>query len=162
MVLEGEDSAVDQPQNGIQNVGLMNILAACITVASAALLDARIDCLDLMTGGVAASVSTPDGTAAQVLDPSPFQHDGIQSACVVGYLPSRDEVTEVWTAGTLIGEEPDESSGFENLLDHAISAARAVHSVFKEVTIESAMRRLDATSAKGSAYVDLNDTEMKQ
>ena len=73
---------------------MMNILAGAITVASAALMDAGIDCLDLVTGGVVASISTSYGSS-HILDPCPSEREEIQSACVVGYLPSRDEVTEV-------------------------------------------------------------------
>lgn len=163
-VLEGEEAwrGHDERLSGTQNAGLLNILAGCVTVASAALLDAKIDCLDLMTGGVAASVQTPGQTRSWVLDPSPAEHVDISSACVVGYLPSRDEVTEVWTTGVLSGKEQEVESDFEILLDHAIGAARAVQTVLKEVLIESATRSLDATVVKGKSREQVNDVEMKQ
>ena len=162
-VLEAEDRG-DQHgrgQLGIQNAASMNILAGCITVASTALLDARIDCLDLMTGGVAATVRHPGGQLSHVLDPSPGEHEEIQSACVVGYLPSRDEVTEVWTTGNLSGKDATDSSSFETLLDHATGAARAVQSVLKEVIMESATRSLNAP-VKGKSRDQVNDIEMNE
>jgi exosome complex component MTR3 len=165
IVLESEDDSVlrvSEHQVGVRNVGLMNILAGCITVASAALLDARIDCLDLMTGGVAASVRTLEGPVSQVLDPSPTEHDEIQSGCVVAYLASRDEVTEVWTTGNLLAKAREEDAAFEGLLDHAVSAARAVQPVLKEVVVESAMRIADAVLMKGKSGDQPNDIEMKQ
>ena len=96
-----------------------------------------------------------------VLDPSPAEHEAIQAACVAGYLPSRDEVTEIWTAGNLSAKETGNESGFEALLDHAIGAARAVQSVLKEVVSESATRSINATSVKGKPREQVNDTEMK-
>jgi exosome complex component MTR3 len=55
--------------------GLMSVLAGCITVASAALCDAGIDCVDLVSGGVAALVerkSAADSNETEfVLDPAP-------------------------------------------------------------------------------------------
>lgn len=164
-VLEAEDDGGlrgPEQQPGIQNVGLKNILAGCVTVASAALMDARIDCLDLMTGGVAALVVTPPGLVSQVLDPVATEHEAIQSACVVAYLPSRDEVTEVWTTGNLLGKGREGDGTFEGVLDHAIGAARAVQSVLKEVVVESAMRKADAALLKGTAQDQPNDIEMKQ
>ena len=163
-VLEAEEpwSGHDQQLSGAQHTGLLNILAGCITVASAALLDAKIDCLDVMTGGVAASVPTTGQAPSHVLDPSPAEHEGIHSACVVGYLPSRDELTEVWTTGSLSGKDQGDASNFDSLLDHAVGAARAVQSVLKEVAVEFATRSLDTTAVKGKSREHVNDVEMKQ
>ena len=163
-VLEGEEPWLGHNEQnlGTQNAGLLNILAGSITVASAALLDAKIDCLDLMTGGVAASVQTTGQALSHVLDPSPAEHEDIHSACVVGYLPSRDELTEVWTTGSLSGGDQGDASNFESLLDHAIGAARAIQFVLKEVVVESATRNPDTTLVKGKSREQVNDVEMKQ
>jgi exosome complex component MTR3 len=160
-ILEAEDTgdATGLQETGLQNIGLLNILAGCITVASAALMDARIDCLDLMTGGVAASVSMPGGAVAHVLDPTAMEHEHIHSACVVGYLPSRDEITEAWIAGALTCN--GEVSSFDKVLDHAIGAARAIQTVLKEVAVESASRNLNSASGKGKPRDQVNDVEMK-
>lgn len=83
---------------------LMSLLSGCITVASAALADSGIDCVDIPAGGVAAIVLDPSSTPSSpsysvVLDPHPSEHDTIQSACLVAYLPSRDEITDIWIRG---------------------------------------------------------------
>ncbi len=163
-VLEAEEPWIghDQQALGMQSAALLNTLAGCITVASAALVDARIDCLDLMTGGVAAHVQSTGQSLSYVLDPSPAEHDNVQAACVVGYLPSRDELTEVWTTGNLSGKDQGDDASSETLLDHAIGAARAVQSVLKEVVIESATRIVNASSAKGISHEQADDIEMKQ
>lgn len=117
-VLEAPDDGfwVDGVQDGeLRGFGLMSLLAGCITVAGAALADAKIDCVDLLVGGVAALVrdgSREDpqkyrGTTtgfegladAVVLDPDPVEHQCIQAACVVGYLQERDEIGFLWFKG---------------------------------------------------------------
>ncbi|KAF2188371.1 exoribonuclease family protein [Zopfia rhizophila CBS 207.26] len=118
--------------------GLLNILAGCITVSSAAIADAGIDCVDLVSGGVAAIVRNPDtkkkegekGDFVRMLDPCPAEHQDIVAACVVGYLAGRDEVTEIWLKGN-VGAIPDE------LIDGATQAAVGSLSVLKEVVMEA-------------------------
>ena len=82
--------------------GLLNVLAGCITVASAAITDAGIDCVDVITGGVAALVRSPESkdqmSLARILDPCPAEHREIVAACAVAYLASRDEITEIGRA----------------------------------------------------------------
>lgn len=157
--------------------GLMNVLAACINVASAAVADARIDCLDLIAGGVSAVVEdkaeeeeeedtagrTPagnddhngdkrntalDGSGSgrrryMTIDPDPSEHLKIISACVVGYMPSCDEITSLWLKGN-IAPSPTNSkeSGHEMLVDYAVDAATAAQSVVAAAIGESMMRRI--------------------
>ncbi|KAK4694809.1 hypothetical protein P7C71_g2831, partial [Lecanoromycetidae sp. Uapishka_2] len=129
-VLEGEE---DSGENG-QTSGwaMMSILSGCITVASAALVDAGIDCVGLVTGGVAAIVRQPFGLTKLVMDPCPSDHEDIVAACVVGYLQSSDEVTEMWTKGHIArassGKETSDL-GFNSLVDHAVEAAIAARRV---------------------------------
>ncbi|GAM90214.1 hypothetical protein ANO11243_082550 [Dothideomycetidae sp. 11243] len=113
-VLEGEDDAfwADGQQGLLGGAGVMTVLAGCITASSAALVDAGIDCVDLVTGGVAA-LSGADA----VVDPCPSEHSGLDAACVVGYLQSRDEITELWTKGNV---GPDQVS----LINKAVEAAQ--------------------------------------
>lgn len=127
-VLEGEE---DGDGSGW---GMMSVLAGCVTVASAALVDAGIDCVDLVSGGVAALVLHEDtslnGTAGHVvLDPAMREHE-VKAACVVGYLQSRDEVTEVWVRG---------SAGWagEMLVDRAVEAAGLMRGVLAEAVREA-------------------------
>ncbi|KAL1998995.1 hypothetical protein VTN02DRAFT_5218 [Thermoascus thermophilus] len=149
-VLEAEDDRWwgDAPGSHDASWGMMNVLAGCITAASAAIADARIDCIDLVAGGVAALVAdeTAEGTEGApklMLDPNPAEHRSIVSACVVGYLPGRDEITELWlkgdTSNVSLGPE-DKRSGHEALIDGAVDAARGVQTVLAEAVRESAER----------------------
>jgi exosome complex component MTR3 len=132
-VLEGEEDGWWGDRQGGEKSGgwgMMSVLAGCITVASAALVDAGIDCVDLVSGGVAALVrESSEGGSAVVLDPSPPEHD-ILSACVVGYLQSRDEITEVWVKG-------DAGLQTEVLLDQAVKAATLTRTVLAEAVKEA-------------------------
>ena len=118
----------------------MSILSGCITVASAAIIDAGIDCIDIVTGGVAALVRQPDFPPQVFLDPCPSDHEEIFAACVVGYLQDRDEITEMWTKGNMMKSKDSEGGsiiGFENLLDHAVEAAVAARLVLIKAIEES-------------------------
>ncbi|KAH0547769.1 hypothetical protein FGG08_000026 [Glutinoglossum americanum] len=140
--------------------GMMNVLAGCITVASAAIADAGIDCLDLVSGGVAAIVKTPqsqheapdrdtdmgeigkNGRLQLVIDPAPSEHQEIYAACVVGYLSTRDEITELWLKGNIPGttsfSTPMQMAEVGGLLDKAVEAAVAVRLVLGEAVREAA------------------------
>lgn len=154
-VLEAEDDRWwgDAPDSHDASWGMMNVLAGCITAASAAIADTQIDCLDLVAGGVAALVldelSSKDGeemvedessTAPKLmLDTDPAEHRSILAACVVAYLPGRDEITELWLKGDS-SRAGDERSGHEALIDGAVDAARGAHTVLAEAVTESAER----------------------
>ena len=130
--------------------GLMTILAASITAASAALIDAGIDCVDIVTGGVASVVRssdtkgtrrqvTPDEDSEVVLDPSPSEHKETLASCVVGYLPQRDEITELWMSGD-VGLDP------QKLTDGAIEAARLTSTVLTEALKDLAKEKFAEAS----------------
>ena len=165
-VLEGEEDCFEDNGRGstgdadasTSGWGLMSILSGCITVASAAIADAGVDCVDLVTGGVAAMVRQPNdssgclphthsttGTEAKfateiVMDPCPSEHQGLLGACVVGYLQSRDEITEIWAKGDLIqpsNKRGSEQSGLESLIDQAVEAASSARLVLIEALKES-------------------------
>ncbi|KAL3431240.1 3' exoribonuclease family, domain 1-domain-containing protein [Aspergillus tetrazonus] len=150
-ILEAEDDRWwgDAPDSHDAAWGMMNVLAGCITAASAAIADARIDCLDLVAGGVAAVVvdKSADGNgnscARLMLDTDPAEHQSILSACVVAYMPGRDEITELWLKGdnskAAVGTT-DQNFSHEALIDGAVVAARGAHSVLAEAVQESAMR----------------------
>ena len=111
--------------------GMMSVLAGCITVASAALVDAGIDCVDLVSGGVAAVVARSDkGREEMMIDPCPSEHD-VRAACVVGYLQSRDEITEMWLKG-------DAGAQTDALIDEAVKAARMTRTVLADAVKEAA------------------------
>ncbi|KAI9800295.1 MAG: 3'-5'-exoribonuclease [Piccolia ochrophora] len=176
-VLEGEEDrwVGDDPAGGTTGVGgggagwgMMNILAGCITVASAAIADAGIDCVDLVSGGVAALLKPRQGRGkgrerdAQgpqlILDPSPPEHQDIIACCVVGYLSSRDEITEVWIRGEIPDSDRGQQNGrprqpvVEQLIDHAVNAASGARAVLGEAVKESAALKLGrSASASGKS-----------
>ena len=131
-VLEGEEGVVGgEIGAGEVPVGMMSVLAGCITAASTAIVDAGIDCVDIVTGGVAAlvvggeqglsegrkvdagtatqaqSVGRDDRTAGDkdegvmLLDPYALEHHDVLAACVVAYAKARDEITMVWDRSRL-------------------------------------------------------------
>ncbi|KAF2744236.1 exoribonuclease family protein [Sporormia fimetaria CBS 119925] len=140
--------------------GLLNVLAGCITVASAAIADAGIDCVDLVAGGVAAMVKKgegKEGEVVKVLDPSPTDHKDIVAACAVGYLAGRDEITEMWMKGN-VGAASDE------LVEGAIYASLGNLGVMKEVLLETLKSKIraagqeDVDQTKGSPPGDVEMT----
>ncbi|KAJ4368170.1 3'-5'-exoribonuclease [Neocucurbitaria cava] len=156
-ILEGDEDGWwgDSENEGSANRsgwGLLNVLAGCITVASAAIVDAGIDCVDVVCGGVAAI--TRDAAARnqkdmiRVLDPCPAEHKEVVAACAVGYLASRDEITEMWMKGD-VGANPD------TLVEGAIHAAVGSLTVVKEVLLE-------ALQAKFKGQIEGNDSSLKR
>ncbi|KAI8942641.1 hypothetical protein NX059_000695 [Plenodomus lindquistii] len=132
--------------------GLLNVLAGCITVASAAITDAGIDCVDVVCGGVAAIVRNPDAQGekelARILDPCPAEHKDVVAACAIGYLASRDEITEIWMKGD-VGSDPDA------LIEGATHAAVGGLAVVKEVLLE-------ALQAKFQGQIESNEAGLKR
>lgn len=138
--------------------GTMSILSGCITVASAAIADAGIDCIDLVTGGVAAIVrqtttsftrqqskhrttsTRPENSRTIIQDPCPAEGEEILATCVVGYLPSRDEITEMWVKGDVtdpFNHEQGNGTNLDALMDQAVEAAMATRLVLLEAVKES-------------------------
>lgn len=172
-VLEGEEDSLwnrnsDSTGEGCSRTGgwgMMSILSGCITVASAALADAGIDCVDLVTGGVAAIVRNPSvrapgaqrndrakkaeaATTTQIiLDPCPSEHSDIGASCVVAYLQSRDEITEIWAKGEALNPEitlGTDQTGFNSLIDQATEAAKAARLVLIQAISESTELKIQA------------------
>ncbi|KAF1810389.1 hypothetical protein P152DRAFT_483856 [Eremomyces bilateralis CBS 781.70] len=158
VVLEGEEEGPAAIQVGEKDAGgaarkteawwaTMTMLAGCVNVAAAAVVDAGIDCVDAVAGGVAAMV--PANTAGGkggvevVLDPVPREHGDIIAAAVVAYLPTRDEITELWVRGDprAAGGE----KGLEDLVDAAASAAVGARTVILEAAREEVQGRVEAT-----------------
>lgn len=167
-VLEAEDDRWwgDTPGSHDASWGMMNVLAGCITAASAAIADAKIDFLDLVAGGVAALVAEGDASEAPklLLDTDPAEHQSIISACVVGYLPSRDEITELWLKGDTSRVSlsvDDKRSGHEALVDGAVDAARAAQTVLAEAVRESAERYAQMIALSAGQTDNNGDVEMK-
>ena len=158
-VLEGEeDQSLNEAREGqdssLSGLGMMNVLAGCITAASAAITDAGIDCVDLISGGVAA---TSARETSGVLDPCPSEHDDVRAACVVGYLQSRDEVTELWMKGDVADSE--------DLINRAVEAAVLTRSVLAEAVQEAAeikfgLEAQDVSGQTGKATAKGSDVVM--
>ena len=141
-ILEGEEDRWWGDDNGRGSTGagewgMMSVLSGCITVASAAIADAGIDCVDVVSGGVAALVRAHGSLGKQnpailVLDPVPSEHQEILAACLVAYLPSRDEITDLWVKGDIGAHSRAVSSTnppYEDLADSAVQAALGAHRV---------------------------------
>ncbi|TAQ85450.1 hypothetical protein B7494_g6231 [Chlorociboria aeruginascens] len=142
-ILEGEeDQWWGSGSNKAADWGMMSVLSGCITVASAAIADAGIDCVDVVSGGVVALVRDPltsgkQSSAAIVMDPVPSEHEEIVAACIVAYLPGRDEITDIWVKGE-IGSQDYGDSSYENLTDNAVQAALGSHRVLVAALKETA------------------------
>ena len=151
-ILETEDevrSEVEQVDD--EGWTLMSLLSGCITVASTALLDAGIDCVDVVSGGAAALVqNSPKGSGTRsedisdpelVWDPSPTEHSDITAACVVGYLGSRDEVAEMWVKrGTHLSRLSafNGAGEIDLLIEGAVGAAAAMQPLIVKAVEERA------------------------
>ncbi|TVY26581.1 Exosome complex component [Lachnellula hyalina] len=131
-ILEGEEDRWWGDEGGAGEWGMMSVLSGCITVASAAIADAGIDCVDVVAGGLAALVQR-SGKPGLVLDPVPSEHKDIVAACIVGYLPQRDEITDLWVKGDI-----GDGGGYEELADNAVQAALGAHRVLVAALKETA------------------------
>lgn len=156
-VLEGEEDYCSGETSRSGAWAMMSILSGCITVASAAIADAGVDCVDLITGGVAAIVHQPFSKRTEtqqihggrstkiVLDPCPSEHQEIGTLCLVAYLHSRDEITEVWSKGDSLNltiSQKSDQNALDVLMDHAVEAAIAARLVLIESLSESTELRL--------------------
>ena len=168
-VLEGQEDrgwAVESSKGvTVDGAGLMTILASCMTVASAALADARIDCLDLLAGGVAAVASMDSRRTTTVLDPCPSEHQELHAVCTVGYLPTRDELAHLWFQGSLPSDGADAKADVDGVVDSAVSAAQGAYLVLQEAVRESVHRwekqQSDASTKDFLDTTALGDVNMK-
>ncbi|KAK6067781.1 3' exoribonuclease [Seiridium cupressi] len=142
-IIEGDQDR-DAPHNqDDENWDMMNVLSGCITVASAAIADAGIDCVDTVAGGVAALVSKDDeATPAIIVDPIVVENQKILAACCVAYLPSRDEVTNLWFKGQLPGGD---IMTYNNLMERSLVACRSANRVVVQALSETAKKGQEAT-----------------
>jgi exosome complex component MTR3 len=122
----------DQDRNAPENQrddgwDTMNVLSGCITVASAAIADAGIDCVDTVAGGVAALVAKDAKSPPSiVLDPAVADYHKIYAACCIAYLPTRDEVTNMWFKGQLPGAD---GILYNNMVERCLVACRNANRV---------------------------------
>lgn len=112
-------------------LGAMQALAGAITCASAAVADAGIECVDLVSAGIAAVVEDASGDGIMtVLDPSPLDQYNVKTAALVAYMAGRDEVSLMWVRGEA------EGSVFEGIVDSAVQVATIVRAVVNEAVKE--------------------------
>jgi exosome complex component MTR3 len=143
-VLEAEEDAWIGEEGA--GWGSMSVLGAAVTVACVALVDAGIDMLDFVVGGVAAVVDAVgkeggegdvlEGGGMIVLDPNPVEHERVVAACVVGYVKSRDEMSLIWLKGAVSGADS------EKLIDAAVKASLATRRVVEDIVRESTRLKL--------------------
>ncbi|KAB5540486.1 3' exoribonuclease family, domain 1-domain-containing protein [Coniochaeta sp. 2T2.1] len=125
-IIEGDQDRGEAAGTGDETWDIMNVLSGCVTVASAALADAGIDCVDTVAGGVSALVVDEAGAESVVMDPVPSEHGKIMAACCVAYLPTRDEVTNLWFKGNLEGSD---AQWYTELVQKGIQASRSANRV---------------------------------
>ncbi|KAK3904957.1 3' exoribonuclease family, domain 1-domain-containing protein [Staphylotrichum tortipilum] len=135
-IVEGDQDRETSKSQGEEAWDMMNALAGCITVAAAALADAGIDCVDTVAGGVAALVQDggADSTPTIVVDPIPSDHAKILAACCIAYLPTRDEVTNLWFRGDLPASDMDL---YTHLVEKGILASRNANCVLTNCLMET-------------------------
>lgn len=135
-IVEGEQDREISKAQGIEAWDTMNALSGCITVASAALADAGIDCVDTVAGGVAALVQDEGDDAAPsiVVDPIPAEHEKVLAACCIAYLPTRQEVTNLWFKGDLPASDMDV---YTQLVEKGIQASKSANRVLVDCLNET-------------------------
>ncbi|KAL2200631.1 3' exoribonuclease family, domain 1-domain-containing protein [Corynascus similis CBS 632.67] len=127
-IVEGDQDREASKLQGDEVWDMMNALSGCITVAAAALADAGIDCVDTVAGGVAALVQDAgdNSTPSIVVDPLPSDHEKVLAACCIAYLPTRDEVTNLWFRGDLPASDMDL---YTTLVEKGIQASKNANRV---------------------------------
>lgn len=134
-IIEGEDARQSAVESGSEEWDVMNVLSGCITVAAAALADAGIDCVDIVSGGVAALVNGSESEDPNIVtDPVSTEHEEILAACCVAYLPSRDEITNLWLKGEVATTD---SNLYRKLVAAAILASKGANQAISNSLNES-------------------------
>lgn len=134
-IIEGEDARQSAVESGSEEWDVMNVLSGCITVAAAALADAGIDCVDIVSGGVAALVNGSESEDSNIVtDPVSTEHEEILAACCIAYLPSRDEITNLWLKGEVATTD---SNLYRKLVAAAILASKGANQAISNSLNES-------------------------
>lgn len=82
-----------------------------------------------------------------ILDPCPSEHQDIGASCVVAYLQSRDEITEIWAKGEALSPVISQGAdliAFNTLIDQATEAAKAARLVLVQAIGESTELKIEA------------------
>ncbi|KAI1107923.1 exoribonuclease [Jackrogersella minutella] len=134
-IIEGDQNRDSLEYDRDEGWDMMNVLSGCITVASAAIADAGIDCVDTVAGGVAALVAEDtDSQPTIVLDPDVAAYDKIYAAACVAYLPTRDEVTNIWFKGQLPAAD---AMIYNKMVERSLVACRNANRVLVQALNET-------------------------
>ncbi|KAK7745600.1 3'-5'-exoribonuclease [Diatrype stigma] len=137
-VIEGDQNRDSPEYQKDESWDMMNVLSGCITVASAAIADAGIDCVDTVAGGVAALVTKGSKSQPSIIfDPAVADYQNVLAACCVAYLPTRDEVTNIWFKGQLPGAD---MAIYNKMVERSLVACRNANSVVVAALKETANR----------------------
>ncbi|KAG4301783.1 hypothetical protein PCANB_002134 [Pneumocystis canis] len=98
--------------------GELSTFAAAITCASAAIADASIECIDLVTG--AAAIMNKEN--CMIMDPTEEDENEKTFSLVVGYMAVRDELTELWSHGLMPSDSINQSES-NDIISKCISMA---------------------------------------
>jgi len=129
-------SGIDVNISVLEYTGTWNLLAIATNAVSAAIAEARIDVVDLVSASSFALLE--DGI---VIDPS-GEEEQASFGGVVGYMASMGEITDVWISGSLEVEDEDDmhiDSGHVRLgesLKTVISAAADARLVVNHALME--------------------------
>ncbi|KAI1441089.1 exoribonuclease [Annulohypoxylon stygium] len=134
-IIEGDQNRDSLEYDRDEGWDMMNVLGGCITVASAAIADAGIDCVDTVAGGVAAMVAKDSKSEPTiVLDPDVAAYHKIFAACCVAYLPTRDEVTNMWFKGQVPSSD---AMVYHKLVERSLVACRSANRVLVQALNET-------------------------
>ncbi|KAG6042153.1 hypothetical protein E4U41_004957 [Claviceps citrina] len=135
-VIEGDTDRQTISNDAIDEWNMMTVLGGCITVASVAIADAGIDCVDAVTGGVAALVMAKgsDSEPQVVIDPVLSDDDTVVAACCVAYSAARDEMTNLWFRGSL---QSSDLVSRRSLIARAIMASKGTSKILLSTLVES-------------------------
>lgn len=129
-IIEGDQNRDSPEYDRDEGWDMMNVLSGCITVASAAIADAGIDCVDTVAGGVAAlAAKDRKSPPSIVLDPDVSAYHKIFAACCVAYLPTRDEVTNIWFKGQLPAAD---AMLYNKMVERSLVACRSANRVLTQ------------------------------
>ena len=143
-------SGIDLNIAVLEYSGKWSLLAIAINAASAAIAEAGIDVVDL----VSASSFAVTGSGL-VIDPTGDEEEEASAGGVVGYMASTGEITDLWVMGSLEIEEEgdmDVDSGhvrFGAMVKKVVSAAADSRLVINHALMELVKEKGLAVKDKG-------------
>jgi ribonuclease PH len=130
-------SGIDVNISVLEYTGKWSLLAIAANATSAAIAEAGIDVVDLVS---ASSFAVTDN--GLVIDPTGDEEESASAGGVVGYMASMGKVTDLWVTGSVEVEEEgdmDVDSGhlrFGEMLKKVVSAAADARLVINHALME--------------------------